>query len=123
MKTLDAHCVRAFARREHTAAASCAPLERYGRCKAPVPPDERCCSVPGAVKKVHHRSLPFNKRWHRKGTTVYARSPLMVPSTAPKLLSCAKYCGEKGSIFRFGNFLPLDTSSWTLESARPTQKS
>jgi len=31
--------------------------------KAPVPPNERCCSVPGAVKKVHHRSLLFNKRW------------------------------------------------------------
>jgi len=46
----------------------------------------------------------------------------MVPSTAPKLLSCTKYCGEKGSIFRSGSFAPLDTSSWTLESARPTQK-
>ena len=34
---------------------SCTP----NQLKGPVSPPEVCWSVPGAVKKIHHRSLPF----------------------------------------------------------------
>ena len=101
--------------------------------QTPVSPKERCCSVAGAVKQVHHRLLPFDKCQPPIRNAVYARSPLVVPPTASKLISCPKYCERWESVYfplrqssqtqKSQSLSPLDARSWTLESARPTQKS
>jgi len=72
----------------------------------PGPTALRCCSIPGAVKKVYHRSLPFSERWPplRKGQF-----------SAP-----AKFTAAITMLSQ--SLAPLDASSWTLGSASPTQK-
>ena len=51
----------------------------------------------------------------------------MVPSTAPKVLSCTKLSASAkfttGLIMPSQRLAPLDASSWTLGFARPTQNS
>jgi len=97
--------------------------------KAPVPPNERCCSVSGAVKKVHHRSLPYNKRWQPlrkrriRSVTTYGPSYRFESVELHKILRAARK-GQFSAPAMFTaavttlsqSLAPLDASSWTLGS-------
>ena len=41
----------------------CALAAYYAFIKGSISPAELCWSVPGVVKKIHHRSLPFSRSW------------------------------------------------------------
>ena len=72
-----------------------------------VTPAERCWSGPGAVKKIHHRSLPFTTVHHRL-TTVRA-TPYTLGHRSCSLLPLRKFwtgqnigSGYERLIFRYG---------------------
>jgi len=101
----------------------------YKQCKAPVPPLEPCCSVPGAVKNVYHRSLPFNKRWpplrkrRIRSVTAYGSSYRSESFERHTILRAARK-GQFSAPAKFiaaittlsQSFAPLDASSWTVTS-------
>ena len=103
---------------------------------APNPLHERCCIIPGAVKKVYHRSLPFNKRWpplrkHRIcSVTIYGPSYRFKSFDLHKIWRAVRK-GQFSALAMITaaitmlsqSLAPLDASSCPLGSTRPRQKS